>query len=334
MRQTFSQPLVSVIVPVYNVETYLPRCIDSIIGQSFPYFEIVLVDDGSLDDCGIICDKYARIDKRIRVIHQQNMGLSAARNAGIDIAEGKWIAFIDSDDWIHKDYLKILFSGVLENTDIVVCDFLVTNNETESDIDFQKVLYKSISINELYKHRFARRVCGRIIKRDAIGDLRFIPGTEPTEDSCFIELLLNDGLKLRFTEKKLYYYYMRSDSAIHTQMGRGILKSIDPLLDQLSSIIDSEKRKRIISRCYRYIFSARYGELFSDDYSKIKKQCKGYFRKLSPFLCELSIREQTIMRLMSVSPFLYRAWRIVDDPTLIRHERIQKQEKRDRMGDK
>ena len=103
---------ISVIVPVYKVENYLHRCVDSILGQSFADFELILVDDGSPDNCGSICDAYAVKDSRIRVIHQENGGLSAARNAGIDWvfahSDSQWLTFIDSDDWIHGSFLQIL----------------------------------------------------------------------------------------------------------------------------------------------------------------------------------------------------------------------------------
>ena len=99
---------VSAIVPVYNVEKYIYRCVDSILNQTFSDFELILVDDGSPDNCPQICDEYAKKDSRIKVIHKENGGLSSARNAGLDIASGEWISFIDSDDWIHKDYLLYL----------------------------------------------------------------------------------------------------------------------------------------------------------------------------------------------------------------------------------
>ena len=104
---------ISVIVPVYKVEEFLSRCVDSILCQSYPDFEVILVDDGSPDRCGQMCEDYARQDSRIHVIHQENGGLSAARNSGIDWAfahsDSRWLAFVDSDDWVHPDFLKVLY---------------------------------------------------------------------------------------------------------------------------------------------------------------------------------------------------------------------------------
>ena len=150
-NEVVHMPDVSIIVPIYNVERYLSRCIDSILSQSFIDFELILLDDGSPDRCGFICDEYAVKDDRIRVIHQENAKISATRNAGLDAAEGEWIAFIDADDWIHKDYLKILLAGALDDTDIVICGFLNILNDMVKDADFTRVEYRSVSAEVAYE---------------------------------------------------------------------------------------------------------------------------------------------------------------------------------------
>lgn len=117
-------PLISVVVPVYKVEKYIAECVDSILAQTYHNFELILVDDGSPDNCGAICDAYSRKDNRIQVIHKINGGLSDARNAGIEIAKGEYITFIDSDDFVHKDYLKNMLDAAIQyNADIVQCNF-------------------------------------------------------------------------------------------------------------------------------------------------------------------------------------------------------------------
>lgn len=318
-------PLISVVVPVYKVEKYLPRCVDSILNQTFSDFELILVDDGSPDNCGKICDRYAEKDARVRVIHQENARLSAARNAGINISTGEWLALIDSDDWVHKDYLNILYSGILNNTDVVICDCLITNNMYERDTVYVNPEFKSVPLRDIYNNHYARsRAWGRLFRRSSIGDLRYISGTEPAEDACFNELLYHNNMHFRITDAKLYYYYMRSDSAIHTHMGRGTFNSIGPLLYHLGKIDDGEKRRRIIMRCYKYVFSARYGEMFTDDYPEVRKQCRGLFKQLSKFLPELGLKDRIIMLAFRMSPFLYRVWRIHDDPTLLQHEKQQR----------
>ena len=118
------KPLLSIIVPVYNVERYLPKCIDSILAQTFTDFELILVEDGSPDNCPALCDAAAAKDARIRVIHQKNGGLSAARNAGLDAARGEWIGFVDSDDYIAPEMYEVLYQAVQSTgADLALCDY-------------------------------------------------------------------------------------------------------------------------------------------------------------------------------------------------------------------
>lgn len=127
--------LISVVVPIYKVEKFLPTCVESIIGQSYRNLELILVDDGSPDSCPSICEKYKQVDSRIKVIHKKNGGLSDARNAGLKIAEGKWITFIDSDDYVGVDFLKELYTvAVLNEADISICDYstVLDNNGQET----------------------------------------------------------------------------------------------------------------------------------------------------------------------------------------------------------
>jgi len=127
-------PKISIIVPVYNVEKYIRKCIDSILKQTFTDYELILVNDGSPDNCGSICDDYAKRDSRIKVIHKKNNGLSSARNAGIDIAKGKYIAFVDSDDFIDKRMYESLYTlAELHSSDVVICDVLEVDEDKLSD---------------------------------------------------------------------------------------------------------------------------------------------------------------------------------------------------------
>lgn len=120
--------VISVIVPVYNAEKYLHRCIDSILNQTFTDFELLLINDGSKDQSSIICDKYARKDSRIRVFHKENGGVSSARNLGLDNAKGKWVVFVDSDDWVDEHYLEVLYQD--GKYDFVTCYWRLVNDES------------------------------------------------------------------------------------------------------------------------------------------------------------------------------------------------------------
>lgn len=128
-------PKLSVIVPVYNTEKYLRICVDSILGQSFPDFELILVDDGSTDRCGAICDEYAQLDKRVQVIHQANGGVTAARNKGLGAACGEYVSFVDSDDWLERDmYQAMLEKAAEKDADVVMCDMYAEGHHGSSII--------------------------------------------------------------------------------------------------------------------------------------------------------------------------------------------------------
>ena len=135
------KPLVSIIVPIYNVEPYLKKCIDSIINQTLTNIEIILVNDGSTDNCGKIIDEYAKKDNRIIALHKENGGQASARNMGLDIASGKYIGFVDSDDLIDKEMYKVLYDEAEKNiADLVICDFKKVNEnyKIKKDSVFQE----------------------------------------------------------------------------------------------------------------------------------------------------------------------------------------------------
>jgi len=154
--------MISVIIPVYNVEIFLKRCIDSVLNQTYPHLEIILIDDGSTDFSGDICDRYAQTDKRVVVAHQKNAGLSAARNRGLDIANGEYIGFVDSDDYIDADMYRVLYNKAVETgSDIVECDLRHTYKNTE---DIEKAVRhydkkdlvcfgRGVAWNKLYRYR-------------------------------------------------------------------------------------------------------------------------------------------------------------------------------------
>ena len=140
--------LISVIVPVYNVESYLNRCIESLVRQTYKYLEIILVDDGSLDGCPHICDKWSERDNRIHVIHKTNGGLSSARNAGLKVAKGEYIAFLDSDDWIHTKFIEHLYITIKDyKVDIAACDICQVYTEKQ-DEKINKLSVKIYSTEE------------------------------------------------------------------------------------------------------------------------------------------------------------------------------------------
>lgn len=214
-------PVISVIVPVYNVEKYLHRCVDSILAQTFTDFELILVDDGSPDNCGIICDKYAEKDNRIHVIHKENGGLSSARNAGIDWAfensESEWITFIDSDDWIHpKSFEHFIYLTSIKNVDIVFSPIIKMDTyknkfpEFESGIEFQSTedVYLSFS-----KKMTDVSACGKLYRKYLFKDIRFPIGRLWEDLATTYKLFLNAKI-CGILKCNLYYYFVNNDGIV------------------------------------------------------------------------------------------------------------------------
>lgn len=209
--------LISVIVPVYNVENYLSRCVDSLINQTYTSLEIILVDDGSPDNCPKICDSYALKDNRIKVIHKKNGGLSDARNAGMRIASGKYVSFIDSDDYVSVDFFEVLYNTLIsENSDVVECcvvkfydkehvkaytdDLKITNFDT---IDGLNAL---ISEDPFHQH-----VWNKLYKSELIINIPFVIG-KLNEDEFWTYQVFGRAKKVTKINKTMYYYFQRENS--------------------------------------------------------------------------------------------------------------------------
>lgn len=219
------QPKISVIVPVYNVEKYLPRCLDSLLSQTFSEFDLILVDDGSPDKCGMICDQYAATDKRIYVIHQKNVGLSAARNRGIEWSlsnsNSQWITFVDSDDWVHPQYLQILHEMVEKyKVDISVCAYRRMDDNTIWNVKSYDTEEDGCWIPEEFFSQYrvnATVAWGKLYKKSYFSNYRYPVGKIHEDEFITYQLLF--GLPfIAYTRKQLYFYYinnngiMRSDS--------------------------------------------------------------------------------------------------------------------------
>lgn len=215
------KPLISIIVPVYNVEQYIQRCLNSIINQTYKNLEIILVDDGSPDQCPQICDDYAAKDSRIMVIHKKNGGLSDARNAGLDICKGKFISFVDSDDWIDTNYIKTLFDLLTETkTDIAIGNFFKTDGSKKNPTF--PIQHRTLKPTEAIicctrgnTPAFAIS-CSKLYKKELFDNLRF-PVGKYHEDEFTTYLLFYKSTSVAYTSQVLYYYYSRETSITASQ---------------------------------------------------------------------------------------------------------------------
>ena len=195
--------MVSIIVPVYNTEKFLHRCIDSVLAQTYKDFELLLINDGSTDSSGTICDEYAAQDVRVRVFHKENGGVSSARNLGLDNAQGEWITFVDSDDWISKDYLKEL--AMHSDSDLVIADFVVEGEGQWNEIlpvgQWQGKELSGIIERDVALARFTTPWC-KLLKKSLIRHNRFYTELTTQEDALFMFRYLCAVHVLRITSDK------------------------------------------------------------------------------------------------------------------------------------
>ena len=207
---------ISVIVPVYGVEPYLRRCLDSIIGQTYRNIEIILVEDGSPDCCGAICDEYAARDERVIVIHKPNGGVSSARNAGLDIAAGDWIAWVDADDWIEEDMLQYLYENTrLCRADMAVCGMREAGVRTSPAFCCEKVriLGREQALREFLENKMPPSCCGKLIRRALWGEIRF-SDVKIGEDLLAMGRLLDRADTSVYLPEIKYNYLTRPGSAL------------------------------------------------------------------------------------------------------------------------
>jgi len=230
-------PEISVIVPVYNVEQYLQRCVNSILAQSFSDFGLIIVDDGSSDKCGDLCDKYLELDSRIILIHQHNGGLSSARNVGLDLSftniNSEWITFIDSDDWIHPEFLFALLHGIQEcGTMISACSYkrVTVNADSYAEKENKFLVYTP---SDYYKNIDGSVTAwGKLYNKHLFKSIKY-PVGKIHEDEFVTYRLVFSCNNIAHTDSILYYYYFRENSITNEQWSSAKLSLFEGYENQI-----------------------------------------------------------------------------------------------------
>lgn len=302
-----SNPLVSVIVPVYNVEKYLRQCLDSILGQTYKNLEVIIVDDGSTDSSADIIKEYKKKDNRIVTISQKNQGLSAARNVGIKKANGDYIMFVDSDDWIAPDIVEYLRPG---RADVSICSHYESSEG--KNVSFNKS-FKRKSMNPkmaltamLKEHGFMVSAWGKLYKKDLFEDV-FFPVGKLHEDLGTTYKLILASKKVVFLPEPKYYYRQRKDSIIHEFDDRkfDIIELTDEMCDKIVTVfpelknVTNERRMRARFSLLRQI---------PNDHPR-KKELIRFLRKNKKFITknpEASSADKVALLLARTSTPLFR----------------------------
>lgn len=269
-----SEDLITIVVPIYNVEKYLERCVDSIISQSYKNIEIILVDDGSKDNSSKICDEYKKRDSRIKVIHKENGGLSDARNKGIDISNGKYICFIDSDDWINKDMIETMHETIKkDNSQISICRrYRAYEDGKKIEEQYKKYPKKNI-FNNIEGLSYLMSFCGydmsacdKMFELKLFDNIRF-PFGKTCEDSFTTYKLLFNAKKISYINKPFYNYFYRINSITRNSNVNETV--IEAAKEQYQFVNDNVPE--LINEASSFLITA-YISVFNE-YIKRKKKC-------------------------------------------------------------
>lgn len=225
---------ISVIVPVYKVEKYLARCVDSILSQTFTDFELILVDDGSPDNCPAMCDEYAKKDSRVRVIHQKNSGLSAARNAGLEIAVGTYVFFADSDDYIHPACLELLLRALEESgAGVSIASFARTQGQWP-EVPESDCRWELHNTEDFYTERITNSAVawGKLYRRADFANIRYPVGKIHEDEYTTYKILFRYD-KIAFVPGTLYYYFQNPEGITGSQWSEKRLDLLEALDNQM-----------------------------------------------------------------------------------------------------
>ena len=328
-----NEPLVTVIIPVYNSEQYIERCIGSIQNNGYTNLEIICVNDGSPDNSISVLRRLAAKDQRIRVIDKPNGGVSSARNAGLDAATGEYVAFIDSDDWIHRDFFSMIMKEALKtNADITIANYReVYDDDVEGcmmELSSPETVHTATANEMMARDGYFRRsVWGRIYKRALIAHNRFPSDVQFGEDAIFNALVTDaPACRISHFDLQLYFYYqLRTDSLVHA-------KSIEANYVLGSWYIDhieqfSQKNIAVLSSISA-LLTYRFEGSFSSDAKAIRKKAK---KKLSRCL-EILVHEIDCPVVTKIKYFVFihipktyhLALRIAD-PSIVHYEKILKE---------
>lgn len=267
-----NNPKISIIVPVYNVEQYLPRCIYSILNQSFADFELLLIDDGSKDKSGAICDEYAAKDSRIRVFHKENGGVSSARNIGLENARGEWLSFIDGDDVITEGYFNIRQEH--EGVDVIIKPYSVVNADGRVTCHNNElsILTGKDKIFRYYVQKRNNALWDKIIKRKTIGTKRFNTNVSIGEDFLFFLSVLPNVKSIAFDDTGSYRYFLRQGSAMQSVDIKRRIEILWQNIDNVKSFTNTDDlrllQKGIVYKSYVLLLYRLRDEL--DDNGRLK----------------------------------------------------------------
>ncbi len=305
-------PLISIIIPGYNIERYVEKCLQSLQGQSYRNIEVILIDDGSEDCTGKIFDKYAKLDSRFKAIHQKNQGVSAARNLGLAMANGEWICFVDGDDYLDINTFENIMLEIADyNVDAVMFEYCITypngNIERHNSQQRYGILKNEEAMNNIYT--CAPFCCAKIFRRTIVNDVKFRQNIYRGEDTIFAVEAFKKAKKIYSTEKKYYYYVQSEGSAVRGGLSNRQLTGIDAfkwLLDFSIKYYPELKAQALIN--YINIMIEFYIEMEAEKYINInaKKRILQQTKKYKQEVMKIVSGKQKIkFKMFYIWPFFF-----------------------------
>ncbi|MEH7159013.1 glycosyltransferase family 2 protein [Neobacillus drentensis] len=311
-------PIISIIVPIYKVEKYIHNCINSILAQTFEDFELILINDGSPDNCGEICNDFARMDNRIKVLHKENGGLSDARNAGLNIAQGEYIAFVDGDDWIEKDMYKILYQNIKKyNADISVCKYREVSGYSEIDSVITnncKVFNNKEAFDCLFNNKyFASHACDKLYKKELFDNIQY-PKGKLYEDMFTTYKLFEKINKVVYSNYIGYNYFQRKDGIVKSKFKIEKLDYLNAFEGIFDLCVDKyPQSKKAVTSAFILANISLLGEMCRDNFRDkiIKSNIEKKVRKHLLFFCcngNVPIKSKVIAIVIAIN---YRIFEVI-----------------------
>ena len=304
--------MVSVIIPVYNVDSYIRRCLDSVLANTYKDFQIICVNDGSTDDTLNILMDYRDKDQRLEVISQKNQGVSAARNVGLEKAKGEYITFIDSDDWVEPQYLEFLVKAIEDTEALVVrCDFKDDYDTAynpgfygEKDLLVKKMSYKEIADNAIYRSRAA----GALYQREAVKYCRFPLEVLLAEDAVFNLYAMKNTARYALVQLPLYHYFQRAGSAVHKHLIKDRLAAPQYIVDHAEDKRLSDKLPYASEQTVKWLIDIRLSKVVYEDEEETQRHIKKVWAsyKHSSLYASLRIDKRIIYSTVFRFPELYK----------------------------
>ena len=323
---------ISVIIPVYNVQDYVERCLLSVLNNTYTNLEVICVNDGSTDQSKEILHRIAEMDRRVVVISQANGGVASARNSGLEIATSEFVAFVDSDDWIHPQYFEILIDCQKKyNADIVCCKVKSVRKFQEyQEIDLQRVQIKKIKTKDVFQNfNIKSRVYAKLYRKKCLQNHRFQEKLKYEDIAFNLSVMCsNPSLIYAYVSVDAYFYFYRESSLIHTMDHRAIIDNAAYYLELTELAADNlEMQNFLLVEALKSAFSYRYLDMFNVNKKQVRQKSNAIIKPCMEKISkrrDISVKQKIMYHILARCPFIYRMFRILNDKTMLDWEKTQK----------